>query len=458
MIQKIPCDIGFAIILLSLILVFSACSKSVINEKKGFNKVVDSQQINWIGHWKNEGLREQLVKEVANEFEFLHQDIRVNLKFPEEVYFKNNGNDDEIDFIIKAIQSDKPQWDIIRIKDFYSNISVRLKDPDWGRKYLVDFSEFPDFVDHHQKFLFNDDYKQQNGGITVGPYNEGFFWAVWYNKNVADKMGITIKQFGMTDQDFIGYIKSAYAYNKSHNTQIVPLYEEANWITSENLVLQLFYSSIGSMDELNKKEYDPRKMDKLEEIFKIFEEISNYEPTFKNRSNIFWGKTYDYPLKGKCLFYVQGSWMYNIWDAIDKEGLQNMVPAELPSIKSSSPCYIGGYKACWAVPKNAPHRDAAIKLMKFWASAAISEKWVRYTKCPTGIKGNLTATTFGFDTYENFEYTISKKYVDRMINPVDNRFIFGIKNKDLRFSIIDIIEKRKTATQAIQEIKRNIKL
>jgi len=134
-----------------------------------------------------------------------------------------------------------------------------------------------------------------------------------------------------------------------------------------------------------------------------------------------------------------------------------MIPCELPSFTGSSPCYIGGYKACWAVLKNAPHREEAIQLMKIWTSPEISEKWVRYTSCPTGVKGNLAVNTFGFDQFEDFEYNISNKYGLHMINPVDNRYIFGFKNRNVKIPFMDILEKRVTAEAVMKTIRQQIK-
>lgn len=411
--------------------------------------------VNWIGHWKGEGKRMALVSEVANEFEFLNQDVKVNLKFPEDVYFK--GDASEIEFIAKQALSANPEWDIIRVKDYYPDVAKYLNDPEWGKKYLVDFSQFPDFVAHQQDFLFSDEYKAQNGGITIGPYNEGFFWAVWYNKEIAQKLGINIKQYGMTVEDFVSYIKATQDYNQKNNTDIIPYFEESGWLTFYNVMMELFYSEIGDINKINDANYDPKKIVAIGKVLKLFEEISTYNPLPKNRSKINWSETFDYPLSGKCLLYVQGSWMYNIWDNIDHAKINNMIPCELPSFSGTSPCYIGGYKACWAVLKNAPHYDQAVKLMKMWTNPEMSEKWVRYTRCPTGVKGNLSENTFGFDQFEDFEYNISKKFGLHLINPIDNRYIFGMKNKGITIPFIDILEKRTTAEIVMNNIRKQIK-
>jgi len=41
-----------------------------------------------------------------------------------------------------------------------------------------------------------------------------------------------------------------------------------------------------------------------------------------------------------------------------------------------------------AVLKNSPHRDQAVKLLMSLNKPDVAEKWARYTKSPTGVKGN----------------------------------------------------------------------
>ncbi len=441
---------------ISIFILLSCNKRNVTQNTKQITAQKNVKEVNWIAHWSGEGKRQQLVEEIAKEFEFKNQDIKINLFYPETANKDGGGDSVEISFMANEVLSQNPKFDIIRLKDYYPQIAKKLKDPDWGKKYLVDFSEFPDFVEKHQSFLFDDEYKNLNGGITIGPYNEGFYWTIWYNKAVADKMGIKVKQTGMTGDDLVGYIKTAHEYIVKNNSDVIPYFEEGVWLTSEMVMFQLFYSAVGDLNELKKPEFDPKKLQKLETVLNVFAEMSKYEPTFKDRSKISWWSTTNYPLEGKCLFYVQGSWMYNIWEKKDKELLKNMYPAELPTINGSAPCYIGGYKACWAVLKNAPHKEEAIKLMKYWANPEVAENWVRSTKCPTGIKGNLTSTTIGFDQFEDFQYNLSKKYGQNMITSTDNRYIFGMRNRAIKIPFIDIMEKRKTVAQVMAEIRRQI--
>jgi ABC-type glycerol-3-phosphate transport system substrate-binding protein len=432
-----------------------SCTETTAKKTYKDSNVVASGQVNWIGHWRDEGKKAKLVREMANEFEFLNQDIKVNLIFPEDLY--KQTNDDDVSFVIKMIKSPKPEYDIIRIKNNYIPISRILNDPDWGKKYLVDFSEIPDFVDNHIPLVFTETFKAQNGGITVGPYNEGYFYSVWYNKDLADKIGIKIKDLEMTPDDFVGYIKAVYDYNKKNSTDIIPLYETGSWITTEYLMVGMFYSMFDNFSEITDLAFSQKKLENLEKVLKVFETMAQYNPLPGNRPEIVFEKTMDYPLKGKCLLYINASWMYNDWENIDKENLMKMYPAEMPSFKKKSPCYVGGYQACWAVLKNAPNRENAVKLMKYWTTKELAEKWVRYTKSPTAIKGNLTSVTLGLNQFENFEYVMTSKYGPNLLTAYDNRYILGLKNKDIKIPVTDILEKKLTVDQFIKDIKRQIK-
>src|SRR5512133_3587979 len=57
-------------------------SNSVSNEVTA----VEKTEIKMVGHWLHEGDREKLLHEVNNEFEFLNQDLKISMKFPEDLY------------------------------------------------------------------------------------------------------------------------------------------------------------------------------------------------------------------------------------------------------------------------------------------------------------------------------------------------------------------------------------
>src|SRR5208283_1313941 len=101
-------------------------------------------QIHIVGHWLKEGMREKLVREFVNEFEFVNQEIRVNMKFPEELYKDDTG---EFEFIINQVTKPVADFDIIRLKTDYPVIARMMKNENWGSQYLVNFIDVPGFLD-----------------------------------------------------------------------------------------------------------------------------------------------------------------------------------------------------------------------------------------------------------------------------------------------------------------------
>jgi len=448
------------IILVSILI---SCSNNSTHEKTlhSVNTIATPQaktQLNFVGHWLYQAKREDLVREIANEFEFLNQNCKVNLKFPEEIYYSRDKADCEEEFVSKQLLSDKPTFDILRINDAYLKIALYMKDMDWPKKYLVDFSQYSEFIKNTLPNLVNDEAKAKWKGIIPGPSLEGYNYSIWYNKALAKEMGIEIKQFGMTFNDLLQYIKSIDTYNKSHKTNITPIQECGDWSTINIIGLRLYLSELGDLEEGLKDSYNEKKLSAFYKTLQAFEELSKYNAYSKSWKDNTFMKTVDFPLTHKCFFYVNASWMYNYWQKVDNGQLVNMIPCELPVFK---PCdvYFGGYSVMWAVPKNAPHKEEAIKFILFMTNPDVAEKWNRYTKCPTGLKGNITSVSLGNDHFEEFTSTINSKYGSRKLsfNILDNNLVLGISRQNVKLHSIDVATGIMTADEGIADIRKQLK-
>ena len=146
--KKIYFSFSEIILFAGMILWLSSCQKNTttinIEGYKALEKVNPSQ-LNFLGHWFDEGKKEQMLNELINEFEFTNQDVKINMKYPEQIYFDRRKQNIEVSFNAKMVLADKPEWDIIRLNDEYYKVADSLRDPDWTKKYLVDFSEIPEF-------------------------------------------------------------------------------------------------------------------------------------------------------------------------------------------------------------------------------------------------------------------------------------------------------------------------
>jgi len=393
---------------LFIIVLFHSCSNSSVNIEEAAKKSIDSlkpnktKKVNWIGHWQNEGKREDLVKEVARLFEFENQHVEVNLKFHNEL-LSNGDKEAMADEIVSIIQSNNYRWDVIWLDDIiYQMVTDKLYDSEWGKKYLVDFSKFDWFIKSQKDFIISDNYyRNLSGGILPGPFIEGYYYALWFNKELADKLNIEVKNKNMTADDLINYARQLNQYNITNNQKIPLLFECGNWKVTHILFQNLFFS------EFNQN--GGNRNDALKKALKYFENLSKFNPLIENYDELSWSTTQNYPLDEKCFFYIQGTWMYTLWTPIDNEKTKKMYPAELPVFNTSN-TYPGGYIPTFAVFKNAPNKEIAIDLFKYWSSPQIAEKWVSYAKNPTGIKGAMVKSTFGMDQFEEFQAYISEKY------------------------------------------------
>jgi ABC-type glycerol-3-phosphate transport system substrate-binding protein len=336
-----------------------------------------------------------------------------------------------------------------------------MKDPDWPRKYLVDFSQYPEFMQNTRPELVNDSAKAKWRGIIPGPYLEGYNYTIWYNKDLAKKMGIEVKQIGMTYDDFLQYVKAIDTYNKANNSKIIPILENGDWSNFNVLMVPLYMSELNDIEEAMKNNYTEKKLNAYFKTLKALEELAKYNIYQKDWKKNAFIETLKVPLNQECFFFINATWMYNYWQNINESLANKMVPNELPVFKPNS-FYFGGYSIMWAVPKNAPHREEAIKFLLKLNQPDIAEKWVRYTKCPSGIKGNVTSVSFGKDHFEDFTVNINKKYgsnkfpfsfFDHAAN-----LILGEKHRDINNHTVDVVTGLISADEAIADIKRQLRL
>ncbi len=444
----------------------SGCSKddTEVFEKKtttyDFNK--PAVQLNWIGHWLDNHNRETLVREVAKEYETLNPNITLNLRFPQSIRgYRSKRNMAKL--YAEMILTGDYDWDIIWLDNqSYQYVADELQDPDWGPKYLVDFGKVSGFRETQKAFIFdNPIWAAQTGGIIVGPMLEGYYHAIFYNKKVAERIGIKVKSIGMTFDDLLGYVKAVYEYNQKTGSDIAALYESSDWTCQEILFQRLLKSEIGDFKTSLEPEGSAKKSAALLKTLKAFEELGRYKPLYKKHKESIWYQTRQVPLNDKVLFYVNGIWMYSQWMSIDERKAKKMLPAELPVFKKVD-FYQGGYIPVWAVWKDAPHKKEAIDFLKFWSRPQVAEKWIRYTMAPTGIKGNITTGMEGDHPYAVWQKEITKIYDGNFYYIPSTIYIFGTKGRnalllnDVKAEILKLLDGETTAQEAYGRIMAKV--
>lgn len=416
---------------------------------------VKTTEVRFIGQWLNEGKREKLVRDFVREYEFKNQHIDVILKFPEEVYFdRSDLTKTNQAFIAKIIEEENPEWDIIRINNQFDEVVDINNDPNWAKDNLVDFSGIPEFINTTSKHLLTQETKDYWGGIIPGPFIEGQYWALWSNKNIADKLGIEIKQYGMTANDFLTYLKAVDNYNKNNpNDYIVPIHDASDWSTSFSIAFQLFVSAYNNNDNLLNVEVSESRLLAWHKTLNFLEQISKYNIFSKDLANVSWNDSKNDLLNEKCLFYCNGSWMYNIWEQSNPKTTLNCYPNEFPVFNEVA-IYPGSYQVMWGVLKKATNKEEAIKLLLSMNTPDIADMWVKYTKCPTGIKTSFMNASFGADQFEEFSVHIKNKYGNSTYHNGEQmaKHIFG-ENYHIKNYFKEVMLGEVTANEAMEQIR-----
>jgi ABC-type glycerol-3-phosphate transport system substrate-binding protein len=417
--------------------------------------------INWMGHWYKADKRYDLVLEIKRDFSFRNQDTTVNLQFPEQIVGTNDKSA-VAHLITEMIRRKKIDWDIVWMDNhIYQFVAEELNDPFWGRKYLVDFEAVPGFVQSQKPFIIEDPaYRNQTGGMLVGPYIEGYYYALYYNRDLAAKVGIQVKPFGMTFEDLLGYAQAVDHYNQNAKDKIPIIFDSYDMPSVEVLFQNLAKSWINDYPAATTGQRSLLKLEAMHKGFQAFEALGKYRPLIPSYATNAWFLTRDVPLNDKVLFYISGTWMYSRWRDIDIAKSSKMVPTELPVFKSVNYC-LGGVIPTWAVLKDSPHREAAVRLIMSMSTPKIAEKWVQYTKTPTGLAGDVSKATMGSDVYEAYQRAMSEKYGSRVQYSFNAAYLLGETNSLLQKDIVDVLWKlldgKMTADQAQQSILVKIK-
>ncbi len=109
--------------------------------------------------------------------------------------------------------------------------------------------------------------------------------------------------------------------------------------------------------------------------------------------------------------------------------------------------------------KNSPNKEAALNLLKLWSQPKIADRWVAYTKNPTGLKGHLQtpASEEGLDVYNRYIQDMTRDYSHLPMRYQSSlNYIFGDKNpvspNELRAKIVQILLGNITAQEYYDDV------
>lgn len=375
---------------------FQHCSenKSQILSNREKTNSTTKVKLKWLGHWYSLGKKEVLLREMAREFSLLHQDIEIELEFPHQMTGLNptdNPYQQTIDTVVKMIQKNQWPYDIMLCDVYrYNAIGSAINNPDWGKDYLVDFKNEDWFkTSHKEEIISIPRYIEAFGNIATGVYIEGVWNLLYVSSEVESKLGIKIKSYNMNISDLTEYAKAVFDYNKTHSNDTITFISFPRKDKTP-FFYQIVISALQKDSAANLEE----AIQAITLTYRSIEKLAPYKP-FSNEINYNNDKVLNHK---KALFVFNPSWINLYWIKSNPKGESQMRPCEIPSIDNHiATTYSGRYSSIFVVPKNARNRKEAEMFMKFISSEETADKWVKYSKYPTGLKNKISYSDFGND-------------------------------------------------------------
>ncbi|MBN2162960.1 MAG: extracellular solute-binding protein [Pontiellaceae bacterium] len=388
--------------------------------------------LRWMGHWKGEGKREQLVLEVLEEFCYTHPQIDVSFRFASDI-LPEKSQQAAGEYIAEMIRSGNYQWDVIWMDPLiYHHVAMELDDREWGKKYLVDFSEIPGFTERHVASLIEGEYTSRyTGGICTGPYIEGFYYALWYNRDLLGKLGISLDEEQVDESDLLKCIAKLGQYNRQQERPASLLVDFEN----AGSVSRFLVSLKCSLSDCPEGGEAVTVSNRLISLIEQMSEAAQPDCPLVLEADS-WSEAARALIDGQALFFCDATWRYNAFESLDPEGLKKLGLAPPPEFSDGCRHAIRGYISTWAVLKDAPGCDEGISLMEYWSRPSIAEKWIRYTKSPTGLKGSLYDPLYGKDAFADYQRRLVTQHRHALLDPL----LFRDEVMDEEFELLEYAE------------------
>lgn len=443
----------------------SSAEQKRVAKKKQEDTARDSGkkiQLNWMGHWKGEFGRQELIEAAKKDFEFLHPEVHINLTYNVDLPGKEKNHKIRVtDTIINMSETGQIAWDIIYFPiSVYEHLSDKLENPAaWVQEHLVDFTDVEGFAETQKDFILtNPLYRERMGGILSGPFFEGYIMNPWFNTKLAEKIGIKVKERGMLFEDFLGYAKALHEYNKTHGSS-VPFIKISSWNRLELFFETFFRSLFDDFSSATKEEFNAQKKEAFLKTLYAFERLAQYQPILNAdwKQLKFTDYLKDFVLNDDGLFITGGTYMYGHFYNIEPQQSIKLRPAETP-ILSKENGLMADFTPTFAVMKNSPHRKIAEDFLIFLAKPEYAERWVSKTKSPTGIRGHLAKFAMqSTDVYEKFAMNMQEKYDSTTMVCLRNpTYVFGkngpVTINELRFNLARILEGNLTAQEYYDDV------
>ena len=421
----------------------------------------NSEILNCIFPFAKNSFEGKMFDKIIQDFKFNNQNIKITYKYADE-FATGFSRKYMSDIIFNMINTGKIKWDIIWIDDsIYNSIAIKLHNKNWADKYLINFEKIKGFSKTHRQFIINNKYfKKETGNIITGPYLKGYYYCIWYNKNIAKTLNIDIKNSGMMFSDFIEYIRICRLFNEKYNTNIIPIFSDDDEKMASILFYRIYQSYYTNIYAQTSGSANSRYNNALLKSLQAFELLAEYKPLLDDNNFNDWLNKHNLTIEDKALFYIGTTRDYIQWADSFEDKINNIIPAELPAVKPVE-TYPGNFINNMAIMSNTTNKTAAVKFINFICDSLTAYKWCELTNNPTGIKlKNIPSDKFNSRWLENFHFYITSTYKDKieplridiMISGKDDEILNRLITKNL----IQILKQQTTSDKAYNEINNYI--
>ncbi|MFA9389649.1 MAG: hypothetical protein ACERKD_07570 [Prolixibacteraceae bacterium] len=363
--------------------------------------------------WEGQGAKEELFKAYVREFEFLNQDINIELVNWDNENYNNIGNNGK-NIIYENIKINKPIIDVVLMGRHYEEVAKLTGDPSWQFKYMVNFADNDYFIKNTRLQILKNTTNLEYGSHFPGPFIEGQYYTLWCNTNLADKIGMEIKKTEMTADDFMSYIKAVNDYNQRNpGDVIIAMNQYNNWNWSYIWSFHLFLSALQNNKLGLTKGFHPDKYYAWIKTMHYLEELGANNIYARNDECLRYSEKNSYFIEQEnSLFMAQGSWMFNVWEGIYGDKASHFVPVEFPVFQpmNTYPC---DYEPVWGVFNHSENKEEGIRFLNGFFKSSFAEDWTKITKTPTGIKTPMSELFLGQHPVEFFSEYIMNRYSEQ---------------------------------------------
>lgn len=325
-------------------------------------------------HWQGEAVKMRFVEEIITEFEALHPDIRVHLRWiPKNRIYQSlsgllpKGMGPDI-FYADPFPAQLVRW---MDKGYVLNIENSF---DWNR-----------FEPHSYDGLRN----SSATGIYGVPI-ELAEYAIYYNKKLFAQAGIRIPQRGkFTANEFFEAVKTLRAHH------IIPLAagNQDRGIVSNLLFhgLLLRFAGIEKLQGLKTGRTSWRD-ENITAAFRYMKQLIDVGVFPKEMNRLSYAEGRALFVDGEAAMTTEGTWFFG--KLADAEGhlpphLEQWLGAmDYPAVPNgkgnqATERMTGG---CYLIRESSSHTKEAVQFLQFMTSEHNGRKWIQYTQSPFGVR------------------------------------------------------------------------